>query len=219
MPINKIVNDIDEALTGVVDGCSLLIGGFGGAGMPFLLLEELAKRSLRDLTVISNNAGVGYEGLGALFASHAVRRVVCSYPRSKASVFGKLYADGEIELEVVPQGTLSERIRAGGAGIGGFYTRTGVGTTLTQGRECRTIAGQPFVLEFPLRADFALLHASRGDRWGNLTYSKASRNFGPVMATAADVVVAEVDEVVAQLDPETIVTPGIFVDRVLAVSR
>jgi 3-oxoadipate CoA-transferase alpha subunit len=220
MPINKVVADVDAAVEGIASGCTLLVSGFGGAGAPVTLLEALAGRGLRDLTVVANNAGTGSGGLAALLASGAVARIVCSYPRMPGSfVFDGLYDRGQIELELCPQGTLSERIRAGGAGIGGFYTRTGAGTDLTAGREHRVLAGQVHVFEPPLRGDFALVRAARADRWGNLVYHKAARNFGPTMAMAADVSVAEVAEVVplGALDPEVIVTPGIFVQRVVVV--
>ena len=220
MPINKIVPDVAAALDGIGDGDTIMVGGFGGAGAPVRLLDELAARALSGLTIIANNAGSGTTGLAALLGAGAVRRIVCSYPRMPGSVvFDELFAAGAVELELVPQGTLSERIRAAGAGIGAFYTPTGVGTLLGEGRETRRFDGRPYVLETPLRADYALVRARCGDRWGNLVYDKVGRNFGPTMAMAATTTVAEVEEVVelGALDPETIVTPGIFVQRVVAV--
>jgi 3-oxoadipate CoA-transferase alpha subunit len=218
MPIDKAVGDVHEAVGDVFDGAVVLVGGFGGAGSPVALLEALAARHVRDLTIVSNNAGVGRTGLAALLESGAVRKVVCSFPRSTGSVvFDELYARGLIELELSPQGTLSERIRAGGAGIGGFYTQTGAGTTLAEDREVRVLDGREYVFERPIVGDFALIKAARGDRWGNLVYDKVGRNFGPSMATAAAITVAAVDEIVplGVLDPEAVVTPGIFVQRVV----
>ncbi len=199
-----------------------MVNGFGGAGAPTMLLDALADRGLRDLTVISNNAGTGHSGLAALLAAGSVSRIICSYPRMPGSmVFEDLYRAGRIQLEVRPQGTLTEQIRAGGAGIGGFYTQVGVDTALAGDREVRVIDGRRWLLELPLRADFALLRAHRADRWGNLVYRKAARNFAPTMAMAATITVVEAEQIVAlgQLDPETVVTPGAFVDRVVEVSR
>lgn len=216
--IDKTVESMERAVADVVDGATILVGGFGGAGSPALLLEALAARGLRDLTVVSNNAGSGSTGLAALLLAGSVRKICCSYPKSAGSfAFDELFASGSIELELIPQGTLSERIRAAGAGIGGFYTRTGVGTVLTEGRETREIAGRTHVFEEPLSGDIALIGAARADRWGNLVYNKSARNFGPTMAMAARVVIAEVDEVVSlgTLDPEAIITPGVLVDRVV----
>jgi 3-oxoadipate CoA-transferase alpha subunit len=207
----------DEAVAGVPDGATVLVSGFGGAGMPYALLAALVRVGARDLTVVNNNAGNGDTGLAALLAAGQVRKVICSYPRQTDSyVFDELYRAGKVELEVVPQGTLAERIRAGGAGIGGFYTRTGVGTPLAAGKEVRTIDGVEYLFEPPLRADVALVRADRADEMGNLVYRKTARNFGPIMATAADLTVAEVREIVpaGAIDPEHVVTPGIFVDRV-----
>jgi len=220
MAIDKIVPDVASALDGIADGSTLLVGGFGGAGTPQALLDELAGRGLRDLTVIANNAGTGRTGLAALLAAGSVRKVICSYPRMPGSVvFDDLYDRGQIELELTPQGTLSERIRAGGAGIGGFYTPTGAGTQLAEGREVRILGGRAHVFETPLTGDFALVRARCADRWGNLVYDKVGRNFGPTMAMAATTTIVETDEVVAlgELDPEHIVTPGIFVQRVVKV--
>ena len=221
MPLNKMYMTLGDALDDILSGCTILVSGFGGAGCPSFLLDHLASRSLHDLTVVANNAGLdGRDGLSGLLAAGAVRRMVCSYPRTAgATVFADLYQRGDIELDLVPQGTLSERIRAAGAGIGGFYTRTGVGTALTRGRETRTIAGEKYVLEYPLHADYALIGALKADRWGNLVYDKSGRNFGPTMAMAAAVTIAQVTEIVSlgSLDPEVIVTPGVFIDRVVEV--
>jgi 3-oxoadipate CoA-transferase alpha subunit len=221
VPINKIAADADAALDGVGDGAVVLVGGFGTAGAPAQLLGALARRNLRDLTVVSNNAGAADDGLERLLLSGAVRKMVCSYPKAPGSVvFPRLYAEHRIELELVPQGTLSERIRAAGAGVSAFFVRTAAGTDLAAGKEQRMIDGQLHVLETALRADLALIRAARGDRWGNLTYRKSGRNFGPTMAAAAATSVAEVAEVVelGTLDPESVVTPGIFVDWVVAVA-
>ncbi|HEY6932640.1 MAG TPA: 3-oxoacid CoA-transferase subunit A [Marmoricola sp.] len=210
----------DEAVACVADGDTVLIGGFGSAGQPVQLIEALIRHGGRDLTVVSNNAGNGDHGLAALLRAGQVRKVVCSFPRQSDSwVFDELYRAGKIELEVVPQGNLAERMRAAGAGIGGFFTPTGVGTLLAEGKEQRTIDGRDYVLEYPIRGDVALIKAHRADRVGNLVYRRTARNFGPVMATAATTTIAQVTEVVAagQLDPEVVVTPGIFVDRVVAL--
>lgn len=216
-----IAADPDEAVAGVRDGDTVLIGGFGTAGQPMELIDALRRSGARDLTVVNNNAGNGDRGLAALLAAGLVRKVICSFPRqSDSHVFDELYRSGRIELEVVPQGNLAERIRAGGAGIGGFYTPTGVGTLLAEGKEQRTIAGRDYVLELPIRGDLALVKAFAADRMGNLVYRKTARNFGPVMATAATTTVVQVKQVVetGQLDPEAVVTPGIYVDRVVAVA-
>jgi 3-oxoadipate CoA-transferase alpha subunit len=208
----------DEAVAGIADGSMVLVGGFGMAGMPVVLIDALLRQGATDLTVVSNNAGNGDTGLAALLAAGRVRRVICSFPRQSDSwVFDGLYRSGQIELELVPQGTLAERMRAAGAGIGGFYSPTGVGTPLAEGRETRDLEGRTYVFEYPLRGDVALIGAHRADRMGNLVYRKTARNFGPVMATAASTVVAQVAEVVetGTLDPEAVVTPGIYVDRVV----
>ena len=218
MPINKIAQDADAAVERVTDGAVVLVGGFGTAGAPTGLLGALARRGLRDLTVVSNNAGAAHDGMEQLLLSGSVRKMVCSYPKAPGSVvFPELYTQRRIELELVAQGTLSERIRAAGAGVSAFFVRTSAGTDLAAGKEQRVINGQPHVLETALHADLALIRAARGDRWGNLTYRKSGRNFGPSMATAAAISVAEVDEVVelGTLDPESVVTPGIFVDWVV----
>jgi 3-oxoadipate CoA-transferase, alpha subunit len=209
-----------EAVAGIEDGSTVLVGGFGMAGMPVVLIDALIDQGADDLTVVSNNAGNADTGLAALLAKGRVRKMVCSFPRQHDSwVFDGLYRDGKIELELVPQGNLAERMRAAGAGIGAFYSPTGVGTPLAEGKETREIDGRTFVLERPIRGDVALIGAFRADRMGNLVYRKTARNFGPVMATAATTVVAQVAEVVevGELDPETVVTPSIYVDRVVAV--
>ncbi|MBB2947084.1 3-oxoadipate CoA-transferase alpha subunit [Actinoplanes lutulentus] len=209
-----------EAVAGIRDGSTVLIGGFGMAGMPVQLIDALIDQGASDLTVVSNNAGNGDTGLAALLAKGRVRKMICSFPRQTDSwVFDGLYRAGKIELEVVPQGNLAERMRAAGAGIGAFYGRTGVGTPLAEGKETREIDGRTHVLEFPIKGDVALIGAFRADRMGNLVYRKTARNFGPVMATAAAVTIAQVSEVVetGTLDPEVIVTPSIYVDRVVAV--
>ena len=208
----------DEAVADVADGATVLIGGFGLAGMPIALIDALIRQGASDLTIVNNNAGNGDTGLAALLAKGRVRKVICSFPRQHDSwVFDDLYRRGAIELELVPQGNLAERMRAAGAGIGAFFCPTGVGTPLAEGKETREIDGRTYVLEYPIRGDVALIGALRADRAGNLVYRKTARNFGPVMATAATTVVAEVRELVdiGGIDPETVVTPGIFVDRVV----
>ena len=217
--VSKVVESAATAVAGMKDGATIMIGGFGGAGLPAALVDAVIEHGARDLTIVSNNAGNGDTGLAALLKTKRVRKIICSYPRQTDSyVFDALYRAGEIELEVVPQGNLVERIRAAGAGIGAFYTPTAAGTTLAAGRESRTFDGREFVLEYPIHADVALIKAHKGDRWGNLVYRKTARNFGPVMATAARCAVAQVEEIVelGTLDPESIVTPGIFVSRVVA---
>jgi 3-oxoadipate CoA-transferase, alpha subunit len=214
----EICPDPDTAVRDISDGSSVLIGGFGRAGLPFALIDALRRSGARGLTVVNNNAGNGTTGLAALLAAGGVRKIICSFPRQSDSfIFDELYRSGKIELEVVPQGNLAERIRAGGAGIGGFYTPTGVGTLLAEGKEERTIDGRQHVLEYPIKADVALIRAHRADRLGNLVYRKTGRNFGPIMATAAALTIVEVSEVVpiGGIDPETVITPGIFVDRVV----
>lgn len=218
--INKIVDSSAHALAGVSDGATIMIGGFGNAGLPAILVNALIEQGARDLTIVSNNAGSGDQGLAALLKAKRVRKIICSFPRQADSyVFDALYRAGEVELELTPQGNLAERIRAAGAGIGGFFSPTGYGTLLAEGKETRLINGKHYVLESPIHADFALIKALRADRWGNLVYRKTGRNFGPIMATAAKCTVVQVDEIVAlgELDPEHIITPGIFVQRVLAV--
>ncbi|XRQ12278.1 3-oxoacid CoA-transferase subunit A, partial [Actinomadura welshii] len=211
-----------EAVRGIADGSTVLVGGFGFAGMPFDLIDALIRQGAKDLTIVSNNAGNGDVGLAALLKTGRVRKVVCSFPRQSDSyVFDELYRAGKIELEVVPQGNLAERMRAAGAGIGAFYCPTGVGTPLAEGKETRTIDGRVHVLEYPIRGDVALIRAHRADTMGNLVYRKTARNFGPVMATAAATTVVQVGGVVpaGDLDPEAVVTPGIFVDRVVRVEE
>jgi 3-oxoadipate CoA-transferase alpha subunit len=215
----RVVADPDAAVADVTDGATVLIGGFGTAGQPIDLVDALRRRGAGNLTVVNNNAGNGDQGLAALLATGQVRKIICSFPRQSDSwVFDKLYRSGQIELEVVPQGTLAERMRAAGAGIGAFYCPTGVGTLLAEGKETRVIDGREYVLEYPLRGDIALIKAEVADDAGNLVYRKTARNFGPVMATAATVTVATVRTVVAAgaLDPESVITPGIYVDRVVA---
>ena len=218
--LDKRVKSVAEAVAGMRDGATVLIGGFGNAGIPVELIHAVIDQGARDLTVVSNNAGSGRADLAALLAAGRVRKIMCSYPKTSGSVaFEELYAAGRIELELVPQGTLTERIRAGGAGIGGFYTPTAVGTMLAAGKEVRRLGGREYVLEMPIRGDFALIRAERADRWGNLAFHASARNFGPVMASAAAVTVVQAREIVelGALDPEAIVTPGIFVHRVVCV--
>ena len=207
-----------SAVADVHDGATIMIGGFGNAGMPRALIDALIAQGARDLTIVNNNAGNGDTGLAALLAAGRVRKIICSFPRQTDShVFDGLYRSGKIELELTPQGNLAERIRAAGAGIGGFFSPTGYGTLLAEGKETRLINGRYYVLESPIHADYALIKALKADRWGNLVYRKAARNFGPIMAMAAKCTIAQVDEVVAlgDLDPEVIITPGIFVKRVV----
>jgi 3-oxoadipate CoA-transferase alpha subunit len=218
--IDKIVPSAAAAVADIPDGATVRIGGFGTAGMPSELIDALILRGPRDLTIVNNNAGNGDTGLAALLKAKLVRKIICSFPRQTDSyVFDELYRAGDIELELVPQGNLAERIRAAGAGIGAFFTPTGFGTLLAEGKETRVIDGRSYVLEHPIRADFALIKALRGDRWGNLVYRKTARNFGPIMASAAKCTIAQVREVVnlGDLDPEAVVTPGIFVKRVVEV--
>jgi 3-oxoadipate CoA-transferase alpha subunit len=214
----RVLTSYDDAVAGTADGSTVMVGGFGMAGMPVELIDALIRQGAKDLTIVSNNAGNGDTGLAALLAAGRVRKVVCSFPRQVDSwVFDGLYRAGEIELEVVPQGNLAERMRAAGAGIGAFYSPTGVGTPLAEGKEVREIDGRTYVLEMPIRADLALVKAHVADRLGNLVYRRTARNFGPVMCTAASTVAVQVDRVVevGELDPESIVTPAIFVDRVV----
>ena len=220
--MNKIVATPEAALADVPDGATVMIGGFGTAGIPDALVDALVAQGASGLTIINNNAGNGERGIAALLAAGRVKKIICSFPRQADSWhFDRLYRAGKVELELVPQGNLSERIRAAGAGIGAFFTPTGFGTELASGKEVREIGGRMQVLEYPLHADYALIKAERGDRWGNLVYRKTARNFGPSMAMAARITIASVHEVVAlgELDPEHIITPGIFVQRVVAVER
>jgi 3-oxoadipate CoA-transferase, alpha subunit len=216
--INKIFESTQAALADIRDGATIMIGGFGNAGMPSALIDALIEQGARELTIVNNNAGNGDTGLAALLKAKRVRKIICSFPRQSDSyVFDALYRAGEIELELTPQGNLAERIRAAGAGIGGFFSPTGYGTLLAEGKETRLINGKHYVLESPIHADFALIKALRGDRWGNLVYRKTARNFGPIMAMAATCTIAQVADVVTlgELDPEHIVTPGIFVQRIV----
>jgi 3-oxoadipate CoA-transferase alpha subunit len=218
--INKIVDKLSDAFTGLKDGATIMIGGFGGSGIPHELIDCLVDQDAKDLVIITNNAGSGETGIAALLKARRVRKIVCSYPRMADSHhFETLYRSGQIELELVPQGNLAERIRAQGAGLGGFFTQTAYGTLLAEGKETRVINGKNYVFETPLSADFALIRALKADRWGNLLYRKAGRNFGPVMAMAANTTIAQVSEVVelGQIDPETVITPGIFVKHVALV--
>ncbi len=218
--INKIVESIEAAVADIQDGSTILVGGFGTAGMPFNLVDALIAQGARDLTIVSNNAGNGEIGLAALLKAKRVRKIICSFPRQTDSwVFDGLYRAGEIELEVVPQGNLAERMRAAGAGIGAFFCPTGHGTLLAGERETRVIDGRNHVLEYPIHGDVALIKAHKADRWGNLVYRKTARNFAPVMATAARITIAEVSEIVelGGLDPEAVPTPGIYVQRVVRV--
>lgn len=225
--INKICPSIADAIAGTADGATVLIGGFGTAGIPNELINGLIDQGARDLTVVNNNAGNGDTGLAALLKTGRVRKIICSFPRQADSfVFDELYRGGKIELELVPQGNLAERLRAAGAGVGAFFTPTGFGTELAKNtdgtkKETRIIDGKPYVLEYPIHGDLALIKAKRGDRWGNLVYRKAARNFGPVMATAAKTTLATVHEIVelGVLDPETIVTPGIHVTKIVCIAR
>src|SRR5437660_7696114 len=218
--INKVVATAAVAVADIPNGATVMIGGFGTAGMPSELIDALIAKGSKDLTIVNNNAGNGETGLAALLKARQVKKIICSFPRQTDSwVFDGLYKKGDIELELVPQGYLAERIRAAGAGIGAFYTPTGFGTPLAEGKETRRIDGRDYVLEYPIHADFALIKALRGDRWGNLVYRKTARNFGPIMAAAAKCTIAQVREVVnlGDLDPEAVVTPGIFVRRVVEI--
>jgi 3-oxoadipate CoA-transferase alpha subunit len=220
--IDKTVASVAEAVGDIPDGATVMIGGFGTAGMPSELIDALIEQGARELTIVNNNAGNGDAGLALLLKHRRVRKIICSFPRQTDSWhFDALYRSKQIELELVPQGNLAERIRAAGAGIGAFFTPTGYGTLLAQGKETRVIDGRPYVLEYPIHADFALIDAHRGDRWGNLVYRKTARNFGPIMASAAKHTVAQVREIVGlgDLDPEAIVTPGIFVQRLVEIPR
>ncbi|MDF0605068.1 3-oxoacid CoA-transferase subunit A [Neisseriaceae bacterium TC5R-5] len=218
--INKTVPSLDEAVAGIFDGATVMIGGFGTAGQPAELIDALIDHGACDLTIVNNNAGNGEIGLAALLKARRVKKMICSFPRQADSqIFDALYRAGDIELELVPQGNLAARIQAAGAGLGAIFTPTGYGTLLAEGKETREIDGKHYVLEYPIKADFALIKALKGDRWGNLIYRKAARNFGPIMATAAAITIAQVNEIVplGELDPETIVTPGIFVQSLVAV--
>jgi 3-oxoadipate CoA-transferase alpha subunit len=220
--INKQVSSAAEAVSDVFDGATIMIGGFGEAGSPIELIHALIDQGAKDLTVASNNTGSGEVGLAALLKAERVSKVICSFPRTaNSTVFPDLYNNGKIELELVPQGTLAERIRAGGAGIPAFYTPAAVGTPLAEGKECRSFNGQDYLMELGLKADFALIKGRAADLHGNVVYSKTARNFGPIMAMAAKTSIVQVEEVVEPgvIDPEVVVTPGIFVNRVVAVAR
>jgi 3-oxoadipate CoA-transferase alpha subunit len=220
--IDKISPDVASALAGIKDGDTIMIGGFGGAGQPAELIDGLIEQGAKDLVIVNNNAGNGDYGLAALLKTGRVRKIICSFPRqSDSHVFDGLYHAKKIELELVPQGNLAERIRAAGAGIGAFFTPTGYGTPLADGKETREINGRMYVLEMPIHADVALIKAERGDRWGNLTYRMTARNFGPIMASAARLTIASVHQIVplGQIDPETVVTPGLYVQRVVCLPR
>ncbi|HET7350558.1 MAG TPA: 3-oxoacid CoA-transferase subunit A [Marmoricola sp.] len=215
-----LLETADEAVAGIEDGSTVLVGGFGLAGMPFDLIDALIRQGATDLTIVANNAGNGEVGLAALLKAGRVRKVLCSFPRqSDSHVFDELYRSGRVELEVVPQGNLAERMRAAGAGIGAFFCPTAVGTPLAEGKESRVIDGREYVLEYPIKGDYALVSAHTADRLGNLVYRRTARNFGPVMATAAAMTIAQVTHVVdtGALDPEAVVTPSIYVDRVVQV--
>jgi 3-oxoadipate CoA-transferase alpha subunit len=221
--IDKRVASLSDAVAGIADGSTVCIGGFGDSGSPLALIAALIEQGARDLTVVSNNAGSGRgSGIASLLAAGRVRKIVCSFPRSEGSVvFEELYEAGKIELELVPQGTLSERMRAAAAGLAGFYTPTAAGTLLAEGKEQREFDGRTYVLERPIVADVALIAAERADRWGNLVYHSAARNFGPVMASCGKLSIVQTHEIVelGSIDPEIVVTPGIFVDRVVKVDR
>jgi 3-oxoadipate CoA-transferase, alpha subunit len=217
----RVMADADQAVAGIADGSTVLIGGFGTAGQPMELIDALIRSGVQDLTVVNNNAGNGRVGLAALLANGQVRKIICSFPRQSDSyVFDELYRAGKVELELVPQGNLAERMRAAGAGIGAFFCPTGVGTPLAEGKERRAIDGRDYVLEYPIKGDVALIKAFRADTLGNLVYRKTARNFGPVMAAAAKITIAQVTEIVQPggIDPEVVITPGIFVDRIVQIA-
>lgn len=219
--IDKTSQSLSQIMSQIKDGSTILIGGFGPAGQPAELIDALIDCNVKNLTIVSNNAGNGDYGLARLLKTGAVKKIICSFPRQADSyVFDELYRAGKIELEVVPQGNLACRIQAAGMGLGAIYTPTGFGTLLAEGKETRHIDGKDYVLEYPIKADFALIKAHQGDRWGNLVYNKSARNFGPIMAMAADVTIAQVSEVVelGELDPEHIITPGIFVQHIVELT-
>ena len=218
--IDKTFATPAAAMAGIFDGATVLIGGFGNSGVPFELIDALIAQRAKDLTIVHNNAGYAEGGIAALLKSGQVRKIICSYPRQPDShAFDELYRSGKLELELVPQGNMAVRIQAAGEGLGAVFTPTGYGTLLAEGKETREIGGRHYVLEYPIHADFALIRADRADRWGNLVYRKAARNFNPIMAMAAKCAIAQVREVVdlGTLDPEVVVTPGIFVKRVVRV--
>jgi 3-oxoadipate CoA-transferase, alpha subunit len=219
--IDKAVVGADAAVADIFDGAAVMIGGFGTAGMPDQLIDALIARGVGDLTIINNNAGNGETGVAALIREGRVKKIICSFPRqSDSHHFDAAYRAGKIELELVPQGNLAARIQAAGAGLGAIFTPTGYGTLLAEGKETREIDGRHHVLEYPIHADFALIKAHKGDRWGNLVYRKTARNFGPIMAMAAKTTIAQVSEIVdlGEIDPEVVVTPGIFVQRVVQIA-
>jgi len=218
--IQKIVSDVAKALEDIQDGSTILVSGFGGAGLPTYLLDALLDQGAKDLTIVRNNAGNAGLGIAKLVGGGRVKKMICSFPRQPESgAFDDLYRQGKIELELVPQGTLAERIRAGGAGIGGFYTRTGFGTRLADGKEQKVIDGEDYLFEKAIKGDVALIKADIADRWGNLLYRRTGRNFGPVMATAAKTTIAQVNQIVelGEIDPEAVVTPGVYVQRIVKV--
>jgi len=218
--IQKIVSDVAKALEDIQDGSTILVSGFGGAGLPTYLLDALLDQGAKDLTIVSNNAGNAGLGIAKLVGGGRVKKMICSFPRQPESgAFDDLYRQGKIELELVPQGTLAERIRAGGAGIGGFYTRTGFGTRLADGKEQKVIDGEDYLFEKAIKGDVALIKADIADRWGNVLYRRTGRNFGPVMATAAKTTIAQVNQIVelGEIDPEAVVTPGVYVQRIVKV--
>ena len=220
--INKQINSLSAAVADIFDGATIMIGGFGEAGSPIELIHALIDHGAKDLTVVSNNAGSGHVGLAALIANKQVAKTICSFPKTANSkVFPELYHAGEIELELVPQGTLAERIRAGGAGIPAFYTPASVNTPLAEGKESRVFKGKEYVLEYGIKADFALVKAETADRYGNLLYHATARNFGPIMCTASKVAIVQVKKIVepGRIDPETVVTPGIFVQKVIEIKN
>lgn len=220
--INKIISSAEEAVSEIFDGATVMIGGFGEAGSPIELIHALIDHGAKDLTVVSNNTGSGQVGLAALIANRQVKKMICSFPRTaNSTVFPELYNAGEIELELVPQGTLAERIRAGGAGIPAFYTPASVNTPLAEGKESRIFNGTEYVLEYGIKADFSLVKCETADRYGNLLYHATARNFGPIMCTAAEVSVVQAKNIVepGEIDPETVVTPGIFVKKVIQVTN
>lgn len=219
--IDKVVSTTTDAVADLHDGAAIMISGFGEAGVPAELIEAVVAHGATDLTIISNNAGTGDVGIAALIKANRVRKVICSYPRMANSIhFEARYRAGDLELELVPQGNLAARIQAAGSGLGAIFTPTGFGTMLAEGKETREIDGRNYVLEYPIIADFALVKARAADRWGNLVYRKAARNFGPIMAMAGKKTIVQVDEIepLGNLDPETVVTPGIFVDRIIAIA-
>lgn len=220
--INKQVSSPSRAVEDIFDGATVMIGGFGEAGSPIELIHALIDLGVKDLVVVNNNTGSGHVGLAALIENGQVAKMICSYPRTAGStVFSELYKSGKVDMELVPQGTLAERIRAGGAGVPAFYTATSIGTTLAEGKEQRHFDGRDYVMEYGLKADFSLIKSKQADRYGNLTFNKTARNFAPIMAMAAEVTIVQTDGLVreGEIDPEAVVTPGIFVDRIVVVAN